>query len=170
MTPRIFMDILERIRPNITKDDSNMRHAIEPGLKLAVTLRYLVTGDSYPSLSYAFRVGASTICLFLPEVCNAITAAFDEEACPGHLDEESWKAVADKFNTRWDMPHTVGALDGKHVAIKKPNRTWSLYHNYKGFFSIPMLALVDAEHKFLWAEVGGKGCMSDAQIFPECDL
>lgn len=33
-----------------------------------------------------------------------------------------------------------------------------------------MLALVDAEYKFLWVDVGTNGAASDAQIFNDCEL
>ena len=33
-----------------------------------------------------------------------------------------------------------------------------------------MLALVDADYRFLWADVGINGCCSDIQIFNECQL
>ena len=170
LTPGVFLEVLDLIRPAISKEDTRMRQAIEPGLKLAVTLRYLATGDNYRSLCYAFRIGVSTISTFLPAVCRAITEAFNAEVFPEEWTEDRWKTIADKFYTRWNMPHTMGALDGKHVAIKKPSNSGSLYHNYKGYFSIPMLALVDADYKFQWVEFGGIGHMSDAQIFLETDL
>ena len=169
-TPQTFIEIFNRIEPIISKQDTNMRQSLEPGFKLAVRLRYLATGDSYMSLKYAFRCGHNTISLFIPEVCQAIIQVYQQEALPGVCTEEGWKAVAQGFQERWNMPHCMGALDGKHCPLKKPKNCGSVYYNYKGFFSIPLLALVDAGYKFLWAELGGFGSMSDAQIFLETDL
>ena len=68
------------------------------------------------------------------------------------------------------MPHAIGTSDGKHIAIKTPARSGRLFHNYKGFFSIPLLALVDADYKFIWIEFSGMGHMSDSQIFHDSEL
>ena len=64
-----------------------------------------------------------------------------------------------------NCPNAVSALDGKHIATKKPKRSGSEYFNCKGYFSLVLLALVDADYKFLWVNAGGSGSSSDAQIF-----
>ena len=69
-----------------------------------------------------------------------------------------------------ECPHVVGALDGKHVAIKKPQKSGSEYFNYRSYFSLVLLALVDADYKFLWVNVGASGSSSDAQIFNQSKL
>ena len=82
MTPEMFDELLQRLAPRLQKSDTNCRKALDPGLKLAVTLKHLAAGDSYPSLSYDFRVARSTISLFIPEFCEAIVQTYSEEVIP----------------------------------------------------------------------------------------
>ena len=170
MEPAFFNLIEERITPSLRKSVTNFRQPLEVGLKLAVTLRHLSTGESYTSLQYHWRVGRSTICKFIPQVCKAILKEFQQEylVCP--TDPEDWKKIEQRFRNRWNVPHAVGALDGKHIAIKKPKKSGSEYFNYKGYFSLVLLALVDADYKFLWVNAGDSGSSSDAQIFNRSKL
>ena len=70
----------------------------------------------------------------------------------------------------WNFPHTIGALDGKHIKCKKPPGSGSTYCNYKKFFSIVLFALVDSDYKFVWVDLGGRGAVGNAQIWNESDL
>ena len=116
------------------------RAPLSPGLKLAITLRFLATGMSYHSLAFSFRVAHNTISIFVPEVCRAIVDEYRDEVFQTPTTPEDWKRCAEKFEERWNLPHCCGALDGKHVRIKQPQGSGTLYYNYKGFFSIVMLA------------------------------
>ena len=168
--PEMFDELHERLRPRCTKQDTTFRKAIEPGLKIAMTLRHLASGDKYASMKFDFRVPHNTMSLCVREVCQAIVDEYKNEviACPTTASE--WRAIAEQFARRWNTPHACGALDGKHVACRRPRNSGSLYYNYKGFYSVLLMGLVDADYNFLWIDVGGQGHMSDAQIFNESEL
>lgn len=73
MGPDLFHELVMRLTPRIQKQDTNMRRCLEPGLKVAITLTYLTTGDSYMSMAYGFWVAPNTICSVVPEVCQAMS-------------------------------------------------------------------------------------------------
>ena len=72
MNANNFDEILSIIANDITKQDTNMREAIPPKIKLAATLRFLSTGATYSDLQFEFRVHKSTLGKFIPEVCEVI--------------------------------------------------------------------------------------------------
>jgi len=72
MDLEMFNQMVEDMTHRLQKKTTNCRKPLSPGLKLAITLRYLATGDSYKSLAYGFRVAPNTIVSIVPEVCQAI--------------------------------------------------------------------------------------------------
>ena len=80
MPPEMFDELLNRVGPRIRRVDTRPRKALEPGLKLAITIRHLASGDKYPTLQYDFRVARNTMSVFIPELCHAIVDEYKHEA------------------------------------------------------------------------------------------
>ena len=73
--------------------------------------------------------------------------------------------MARGFSERRNLHNVCGALDGKHVAVKCPTGSGSIYYNYKKFYSIVLMALVDSQYRFLFVDVGAQGSTSDGGVF-----
>lgn len=161
VTPYLFSRILDNIRFLITTVPTNgVSNPISPQQKLCVALRFLATGESLTSLSFSFRISQPSITKILKEVFQAIKdTMLTEIPIPT---KEQFVSIAEDFGRIWNFPNAIGCLDGKHVRIRCPNNTGSVYYNYKDFFSIILLALVDAKYKFIAIDVGSYGREGDA--------
>ncbi|CAH1995224.1 unnamed protein product [Acanthoscelides obtectus] len=67
-----FEELLQKIEPVISKKDTRWRKAIPGKERLALTLRFLASGDSFKSLHYLFKISAQLISSIVPEVCSAL--------------------------------------------------------------------------------------------------
>lgn len=81
-----------------------------------------------------------------------------------------WKKSAAKFKQIWNFPNCIAAIDGKHINIQCPINAGSTFYNCKGSHSIVLLALVDADYKFISIDVGSYGRNSDGGIFEKSDI
>ena len=84
--------------------------------------------------------------------------------------EDEWNIVANEFETSWNVFNVIGALDGKHFTLRKPLKSGALFRNYKGTFSIVLMALVDSQYKFIHVDVGTNGRVSDGSVFSHSSL
>uniref|UniRef100_A0A8C5B2S4 DDE Tnp4 domain-containing protein n=1 Tax=Gadus morhua TaxID=8049 RepID=A0A8C5B2S4_GADMO len=141
-----FETLLRIGAPSIIRQDTHMRQAISPEERLRRLLHFLLLhGRLLENLN--FRVGISTVSSIVPDVATAI-----------------WDCLVEEFMAQWIFTLCCGALDGKHVVIKAPAHSGSMYFNYKGTFSLVLLAVVDAEYCFRVIAVGGYGRTSDGGI------
>lgn len=112
-----------------------------------------------------FRLGQSTISNIIKDTCRALRIILEPLYLKIPNSEEEWKVVAYDFEDRWNFPHCLGAIDGKHCRIDPPLKSGSLYYNYKDTFSVVLLALVDAHLRFIYIDVGTNGRVSDKGIW-----
>ena len=108
MNAEMFRELLLRLGLRFTKNDTWCTKPLDSSLKLAISLRYLATGDSYRTLMYRFRVAHNTISLVVHNVCQAIIEEYVEEvkACPATPEEG--QEIAKQFGSshrgcsRWE--------------------------------------------------------------------
>lgn len=78
--------------------------------------------------------------------------------------------MEEEFATRWNFPHVIGALDGKHIRMTSPPASGSFFYNYKNFFSIILMAVVNANYEFIFIDVGAEGKASDGGVWKKTSL
>ena len=72
MSPVMFDDLLSSVAPVITRMTTQLKSPVSPGERLAVTLCYLVTGDSMQTISFSFRLGHATVCCIIDDTCQVL--------------------------------------------------------------------------------------------------
>lgn len=80
---------------------------------------------------------------------------------------QHWLKIVNEFEEEWDIPHCIGAIDGKHVAIESPQNGGCSCYNYKEFHSIVIMAVCDAKYWFTLVDIGAQGGNNDAAVLAE---
>ncbi|XP_017263686.1 protein ANTAGONIST OF LIKE HETEROCHROMATIN PROTEIN 1 [Kryptolebias marmoratus] len=163
MNAEQFNHLLQLVTPYISKQNTHLRPTISARERLFVTLRYLVTGESFVSLSCQYHIGRSTISGIVKETCEALYLVLKDNYLKTPTTEAQWREVALGFQERCQFPHCVGAVDEKHINIRPPGNSGST-------LSLVLLAVVNASYQFLYAHVETQGGASDSGVFAHSDL
>ena len=112
--------------------------------RLALTLQFLATGESFRSLHVQLRISRRSISFIVSEVCEAITKKLGPCYLKGPSSEREWLQIAKQFKEKWNFPNCLGAIDRKHITLQPPPNSGSHYDNYKHTHSTQMLELMAA--------------------------
>ncbi|XP_050676177.1 uncharacterized protein LOC126973086 isoform X2 [Leptidea sinapis] len=105
-----FQALLNICRPYIEKQRTNFRNPIEADQRLSLCLRFLITGSSFKSLGYSYRMGFSTVRSIVHETRRVIWNALRPSVMPKPT-REKWTRIAMEFDEKWNFPNCIGAID-----------------------------------------------------------
>ena len=162
-----FEEIKKKINP---KERLGGTEPIQSDERLALRLRFLAIGESFSSLSYQFRISINAVSYFVKGCCKAIVEKMTSCYLQVPSSEADWLEISKKFEEKWNFPHALGAIDGKHVRIQKPKNGGSFYYNYKHTHSIILMAIAGPEYECLYADVGSNGRVNDSGIWNKTSL
>ncbi|KAL1457222.1 hypothetical protein MTO96_043572 [Rhipicephalus appendiculatus] len=169
VTPATFRYIVETVRPLLERQNTNMREAIALDKRVAIGLYRLCSSAEERSIAELFAVGRSTVNEAYRELCEAVI----------HTMEARWvnmptvSSMAEhirEFTAVLGFPQAIGALDGCHFPVSPPKENATDYRNYKGWYSMILLALVDHKYMFRYINVGSPGRCHDSYVYQRSQL
>lgn len=160
-----FFKCVQRLLSAVAVNEEKCNNAI----CLFVFFRYLATGESLRSLAFQFRIHHTWVSRIVHSTLAAIVTNLTAIAM-SRPTEECWRRNANDFELKWSYPNCIGAIDGKHIRVRCPSNTGSLCYNYKDFFSIVLLAIVDANYKIVAIDIGAYGREGDAGVFMRSNM
>uniref|UniRef100_A0A915E7H4 DDE Tnp4 domain-containing protein n=1 Tax=Ditylenchus dipsaci TaxID=166011 RepID=A0A915E7H4_9BILA len=133
-------------------------------IRLAIFLRFIATGPTYSAVAILFAIGDSTVVSICREVASAIVISMESKYLPTPS-REMWIRNSELYGRLRNFKNAIGSIDGKHIAISRPDNSGSIFYNYKKFYSIVLLAIADAESRFIAVDIGAAGRNSDATLW-----
>ena len=174
MSRATFNHILVRIHDKLLKKTVT-EEPIPPDFRLAITIYKLARGDYIYTIGEMCGLAKSTVCVIVTETCSAIINTLWDDTVKKYfpISRDDFKESMAKFGEEWQFPYAFAAVDGSHLPIKCLKggaQAMKQYFNFKGFYSIVLTALVEAEYRFIWASVGVPGNTHDSTLMQSTEL
>ena len=143
-----FLFFLGYIRHDLLRD-TVCEEPISPECRLAICLYRLAGGDYLCTIVEMAGVGVSTV----SEVSELIINNLWKDSVMAHFpsDEARFKEKMLDTEQLWQFPCAWASIDGCHLPLKCPAgglEACKEYYNFKNVYSIIIMGMVDAKHRF----------------------
>ena len=171
---KTFQFILRRIHHTL-KRQTLCEELISPAFRLGLSLYRLGRGDYFYTIAEMVGLAPCTVSTIVHEVNEAIVSCLWECCITIHMPktQEDFKKKMLDMEELWQFPFSWCAVDGCHIPIKCPpggQESCKEYHNFKNFFSIVLMSMVDARYRFIWGSCDYPGNSHDSIILQSTSL
>ncbi|KAL3178515.1 hypothetical protein MRX96_038410 [Rhipicephalus microplus] len=151
------------------RQTTNIREAVSVQKRVAVALYKLCSSAEDRTVANLFDLGRSTVNTIYREFGDIVVEALEDQWVRMLAADEMTHHIRE-FYAVTGFPQAVGALDGCHFPVSPPKENAIDYYNYKGWYSVILLALVDHKYRFRYINVGCPGRCHDAHVYHSSSL
>ncbi|KAK4303886.1 hypothetical protein Pmani_024136 [Petrolisthes manimaculis] len=157
-------DLLREITPHLQRIRNNRGCSVPYHLQLLVALRYLATGDLQITMGDCSDMSTASVSKYVKIVATAI-ARLAARYIHFPQPDEALSAVSQFFSLA-RMPGVIGCIDGSRIKIISPGGdNAKVYRCRKGYMSLNVQGICDAQMKFTNILCSWPGSTHDARIF-----
>lgn len=163
--------IIGLIREELEHHNGTLRgKPISSDLQVLATLRYLGKGAYQQDMADLHGFSQPTLSRIIARVVRAL-ARHLIQFIQFPQDFRSLSSIKEDFFAIAGMRNIIGAIDCTHIKIKNPGgNNPALYINRKGFFSLNVQVVCDANCKILDIVARWRGSAHDSRVWNECHL
>ena len=166
--PAVFA-LADLLRPTIQKKDTKYKLAIPVVIRVACCLFKLTHSASLFICSEMFAIGRSTVTCILRDVVHAINETLAHVLTWRRGDR--LRQTQENFYDLYSLPGVVGAIDGTHISISKPQIVPADYFYFKsGGYTLNCQAIVDSQKRFMDLYLGMPGSTNDSRMLRRSSL
>ena len=125
-----------------------MRSPVPVETQVAATLYFLSDRGRMRKTANAFGLACCTVSRIVQRVTRAISTHLAGSYIKIPKTEEEVRDLTARFYSERGFPQCIGAIDGTHIPIKKPNENSVDYMNQKRFYSLNVQACADSNYLF----------------------
>eukprot|EP00079_Xenopus_tropicalis_P018484 XP_004920283.1 PREDICTED: putative nuclease HARBI1 [Xenopus tropicalis] len=169
MTKSTFDYLCDQLRPAMQKTVPDAGQTMPLEVRLAITLWRLGSSSPYRTNENIFGVSRSAIVMIVRDVCEAIISVFT----PRFIRVPCGNTLQDTlrgFEEQHGLPQLAGVVGTLHVAIQTPAEKSGQYFNNKGWHSVVVQAVVNADLCFWDLNIDCPGNLSDSQVLVSSEL
>lgn len=126
------------------------------------SLWYLANRNSFREVSDRFGVALSTAHNYLGRFLKYLISVKNKYICWPNPQQKL--QISQAFSENNGIPGAIGAIDGSHIEIPKPEDNQDSYINRKGYHSLLIQGVVDNNKKFIDVFCGEPGSLHDARL------
>ncbi|XP_050973966.1 putative nuclease HARBI1 [Labeo rohita] len=170
VTRDIFLLLSAKLKPQLEQvylEQSGQTITLERCIAMA--LMRLSTSAEYCFLSELFGVPIPAVCQCVREVCEAIILLLKPLYMQLPADHEL-EEHAEQFHTLWGFPHCIGVIDSLHIPVKSPSTETQDCWNPRGWHSVVLQGVVNAQGTFWDVCSGFTGSTDDMTILQSSEL
>ncbi|XP_023312753.1 putative nuclease HARBI1 [Anoplophora glabripennis] len=168
LSKKVVIKVLEEIEPAL-EYATDRNFPLTPIQQLLIALRFYATGSFQTVMGDVHGISKATVCRCVKKVSEAIASL--RESYIEFPQNEELGTVAKKFFELGRFPGVIGALDCTHIPILSPGGNMGeIFRNRKGYFSINVQAVCDANLLIRNIVVRWPGSVHDSTIFNNSHL
>ena len=154
MSRETFQILCAELHPYIFKNDTRFRNAVPVDKKIVVTFYYLSEEGRMRKVANTFGIGKSTVSVIIRRVTKAISVHLAPKYIQIPSTEKEVEEMVGQFYEWHSFPQCLGAVDGTHIATKRPSVTFSSdFVKRKGHFTLNCQAAADYSYRFFDAVI-----------------